>query len=109
VAETERAYIQLLITNGVEIKTSQDIQVYNTATGVVSRIAPMVVDGNSLFFLKLQGDTNIYQASFPALLLLLDVDPGDEITVNYSESNGLRVIEELEIVKKVSEEAEPDT
>ena len=109
VAETERAYIQLLITNGVEVRTAEAVQMFDSATGVVTSISPLVIEGNSHFFVKLKGDSNIYDATMPALLYLLDVEVGDEVEISYRQSDSVRMIEELKIVKKVTVETTPNT
>jgi len=101
VAATEAAYKRLLITNGVEIGEDVVEPDYDQATGVVKRVATAVIDGNSHFFLTLEGDSNIYEATMPAVLVVLTLDPGDEVRISFWQSEAVRVIEDLEIIEKV--------
>ncbi|MDR0499688.1 MAG: Tat pathway signal sequence [Coriobacteriales bacterium] len=56
VADCQRAYQALLVTNGVEMPEA-DAPATNTVTGRVVRIATAVIDGNSHFYLSL--DTSV--------------------------------------------------
>jgi len=108
VAETERVYKQLLITNGVEMGVDEVTLEFDTATGVVKRIATAVIDGNSHFYITLENDSNVYEILIPALMAVLELDPGDEVRFSYVQSDAARLVEELEITKKVEVDIRPE-
>jgi uncharacterized membrane protein YgcG len=97
-AGTEQAYKALLITNGIELEGEEELALnYEEASGVVARIATAVIEGNSHFYLVLEGDTNIYDCALPALFQVLQLDPGQEVTLRYWQDGDIRVVEELKI------------
>ncbi|MDR2036206.1 MAG: Tat pathway signal sequence [Coriobacteriales bacterium] len=102
-ANTEAAYKRLLITNGVELGDDLVAPDYETVTGVVKRISTAVVEGNSQFFVTLEGDSNLYQCVFPAILMVLDAESGDEVEISYWQNEGMRVVEEFKIIKRAAD------
>ncbi len=95
--ETEQAYKALLLANGVEMEEEEESTEYEEVTGVVERIATAVIDGNSHFYLVLEGDTRLYDCALPALLTVLQVEPGQTVTLAYWMSGDVPVVEEITI------------
>lgn len=95
--ETEQAYRSLLLANGVELEGDEDLVLGEVVTGVVERVASAVVDGNSHFYLVLEGDSNLYDCALPTVFAVLLVEPGQEVTLTYQEDGGAYVVQELAI------------
>lgn len=100
VAETQKSYEQLLVTNG--IVTSGELQeVGNSASGVIASMAQAVIDGNSHFYLRLEGDSNIYDFALPGMISIVSYSIGDTISFEYQENDSPFTV--LEITNPNSE------
>ncbi|MCL1799204.1 MAG: Tat pathway signal sequence [Eggerthellaceae bacterium] len=88
VSGTQKAYTQLLVTNGVLTEEEGTLQAGSAeASGTIVHMATAVVEGNSHFYLRLAGDTNIYDFALPALLDIVAYGVGDHIEFTYFESD----------------------
>ena len=67
VAECQKAYQALLATNGVLADSNVDTGSLE-AQGTISHIAQAVVEGNSHFYVTLEGDKGIYDFALPGLI-----------------------------------------
>ena len=67
-----------------------------TASGRVSRIATAVIDGNSHFYLTLEGDPAIYDCALPEVMAVLTVSVGDTVELTYYEYEPFAVVIALE-------------
>ena len=87
VADTQKSYEALLATNGVatDVAGSADTQ---RATGTIRSIAQAVIDGNSHFYVTLDGSGSIYDFALPGLLEIVRYRVGDSITFTYLEGPG---------------------
>jgi hypothetical protein len=98
IAAAHRDYLTLLSSSGVEAQVP--LVESQVATGTVNRIVPAVIDGNSHFFIVLQGDPNIYDCSIPNLSQALLVQVGDEVKLSYTtneEDNIMRTVQQIQI------------
>ena len=66
VADCQKAYLALLATNGVD--TAGEAMETLDAQGVIVHMAQAVVEGNSHFYVKLEGDESIYDFALPGLI-----------------------------------------
>lgn len=66
------------------------------AEGVVESIQPVVTDGNTRWYFKLQGDASIYVAAISASSNLPFVKAGDTVSATYTEKNGVREVSALQ-------------
>lgn len=84
VAEAQKNYYQALSDNGNNVSDSQNIVEYS---GVITRFQSVVVEGNSRFYMQLDGldKTLIAPISLSDLLPLLK--EGDAITITYLETD----------------------
>ena len=80
-AECEQQYIRLLAQNN--ISTPVDLPETNT-TGTIADIRTAVLDGNSYYFLRLEGEEVFYSLSAAGNPLVVTLDPGDEIAVEHT-------------------------
>jgi hypothetical protein len=82
VAEAQQAYEALLATNGV-VDASVEIADVEEKTGVITSIAQAVVDGNSHFYVVLEGERTMYDFALPGLLDIVTYQVGDTISFTY--------------------------
>ena len=85
VSECEKAYRSLLRENGIETASGQEGS--QTVTGKITKIAQAVVDGNSHYYLMLEGMDDIFDVSVYDHLDIIRYETGDEITLGYEESD----------------------
>ncbi|MBQ6586690.1 MAG: Tat pathway signal sequence [Coriobacteriales bacterium] len=104
VSETQANYQQLLVTNGVlgredvtQVLPEGDLQ---EATGVVTNMAQAVVDGNTHFFLMLQGQSAIFEVNVADCLDVLFAEPGDTVTISYIAGEDTYAVQGVVVVKK---------
>ena len=98
VADAQTAYIAAL-TNDAQVKID-DRAIANSDTipkvdGTIEAIQSVVVEGNTLFYFKLQGDSSIYIAGINANLNLPFMGPGTQVSVTYTEKDGAREVTTL--------------
>lgn len=83
VVDCQKAYKTLLKNNGVNISGSAANDGEKTASGVISRMATAVVDGNTHYYVMLKGDDNIYDFVLPGMLDIVRYKEGDSIKFTY--------------------------
>ena len=88
VAGCQEAYEALLATNGVQLEGSAvDSIGVKTATGTIVRITDAVMDGNTHFYVQLDGSGEMYDFALPNMLGIVSYQVGDEITFTYVEGD----------------------
>ncbi len=87
VADTQKSYEALLATNGIDTSAGGSIDTLN-ASGVIRTIAQAVLEGNSHFYVTLEGDEAIYDFALPGLLGIVSYRVGDVITFTFLEGVG---------------------
>ena len=90
VAETQENYVKMLAEQGVLDGDQAEQAVAQTsmqASGKIATMAQGVVDGNSHFYVTLEGDEPgaIYDFALPGLLPIVTYQVGDEVEFSYSE------------------------
>ena len=101
VKECEQKYLELLRTNGIgNGKNDATADLYQTATGTITAIAPIVTDGNTHYYVALQGRQKLFDLdmSETSLLDIIRYQVGEQITFSYSDGEG-----ELYEVKEIAE------
>lgn len=118
VAECEQAYVQLLAREGA-LSEEQVAQVVATTQtkGVIETITQAVVDGNSHFYVTLEGDGAIYDFALPTMLPIVTYQAGDTVEFGYAEGEQANVVTNFEDIDAVgsvfagdaaAEEDDPD-
>lgn len=92
VLQCENNYKQLLNENG--IVTEEVIESQNK-TGIISRIAQAVVDGNSHYYIMFEGSTEIYDVNVADYVEIIMYNVGDEATFEYQENDKTNVVTAL--------------
>jgi hypothetical protein len=97
----QEVYKTLLATNGVELPVEPAAETHE-ASGTVERIGQAVIEGNSHFYLKLEGDSRIYDCAVPKLIEVITLAEGDQITLTYragQEGDATHAVEKIVSVK----------
>lgn len=103
VADCQKAYLALLATNGVD--TAGEAMDTLEAEGVIVHMTQAVVEGNSHFYVKLEGDERIYDFALPGLMEIVGYREGDTITFAYLESEVTNPVESITAADGKVEEA----
>lgn len=88
--ETEKSYKKLLRANGVSTDddSGKATKTGGTATGTISLISPVVLDGNSHYYVMLNGDGTLYDCPVANVLDIVRFKEGDSVTLTVSGDNG---------------------
>lgn len=87
VAQTQQAYEALLATNGLVTEENKPANV-TEASGIISLLSQVVLDGNTHFYVMLEGDSNLYDFKMPNMLDIVRYKEGDTITFDYVRADG---------------------
>jgi predicted membrane protein len=98
VAECEAAYVKLLATNGMIDAGEAAVELVATAdaSGTIATITEAVVDGNSHFYVTLEGDDAIYDFALPTMLPIVTYQVGDEVEFSYAEGDAANTVTAFE-------------
>ena len=86
VEETQDAYLDLLEQNGIDVDGSDLIEIFQ-GYGVIAAMAQAVIDGNTHYYVTLEGDDALYEFELPDLLEILTYSVGDVIEFTYTEGD----------------------
>ena len=88
--ETEKSYKKLLRANGVSTDddSGKATKMDGTATGAISLISPVVLDGNSHYYVMLNGDGTLYDCPVANVVDIVRFKEGDSVTLTVSGDNG---------------------
>lgn len=88
--ETEKSYKKLLRANGVSTDddSGKATKTDGTATGTISLISPVVLDGNSHYYVMLNGDGMLYDCPVANVVDIVRFKEGDSVTLTVSGDNG---------------------
>lgn len=89
VAECEKAYISLLKTNGI---SGGAVSVGEDVTGIIETLAPVVLEGNSHYYVVLSGRDGIYDVSVSEFPQVVHFREGDSITLDYMAGETLHTV-----------------
>lgn len=93
VAECEKAYIKLLNNNGISAAIDGETK---NITGTIRRIAQSVIDGNSHFYLVLEGNDLVFDVPVNDYLQVVALEEGDRVKIEYIEGNPVCTVYDLE-------------
>ena len=94
VADCQKQYEALLATNGVAASEGEVADML-TASGPVRSIAQGVIEGNSHFYLTIDGTEGIFDFALPGLLDVVAYRVGDTISFTYIEGTGINTVYEI--------------
>lgn len=81
VSDCEQKYIQLLANKGI---TTEEELPRTEVSGVISDIRTAVMDGNSYYFIQLEGDPTYYAISAAENPLAVILNVGDQVTIQHT-------------------------
>lgn len=94
VADTQKSYISLIAASG-SAETPVEGQSFAEANGKIKTIAQAVIEGNSHFYMTLEGDARIYDFALPAMVDVVSYGVGDTIALRYTEGDPTSVVQEI--------------
>lgn len=91
IQECEKNYNRLLNTNGI---VSQSAEKEKSITGKITAIAPVVIDGNTHYYVCLENSDDIYDVTMTDeyLIGIIRYQVGDIISIKYHEGYGLQTV-----------------
>ncbi len=96
VADTQKAYEQLLATNGaISTNDLKESNTYKEAKGRIRSISQGVIGGNSHYYVVLEGDNAIYDFALPNLVGIVRYKEGDEVNFAYVENEPTKPASEI--------------
>ncbi len=84
VSECEENYTDLMYENGIK-KKAEDTREVKSITAKITKIAQGVVNGNSHFYIMLEGLEDIFDVSVVDFIDIIKYDVGDTVTIEYKE------------------------
>ena len=94
VGECEEEYQKLLAKEGLQDK--EDTSKKLSITGKITKIAQSVLEGNTHYFLMIEGSDKIFEASIVDFIEMIQYEVGQEITVQYKEGVKTNIITKIE-------------
>lgn len=91
VGACESQYNELLLTNGVK-EVEKDTREIEEITGTITKIAQSVVEGNSHYYIMVEGSDAIFDVAVGDLIDIIRYNVGDEITMEYKEAENLNTV-----------------
>ena len=84
VKDCENVYVKLLATNGISNNTNESL--YEQAAGTIDAIAPIVIEGNTHYYILLKNSDKLYDvnATDENLQTIIRYQAGDDIKFTYS-------------------------
>lgn len=112
VSKCEENYLELMQENGIETDDSAAAKETKTITGTITRIAQGVVEGDSHFYVMVEGSDEIFDVSVVDFIDIIKYDVGQEVTMEYREGEKTNVVLSLNGEEKnpiAEEEEETDS
>lgn len=82
VSECEEEYQKLLLKEGIQQEETDTREVL-TLSGNITKIAQGVIDGDSHYFIMMEGSDEIFDISVVDMIQIIKYEVGQEITVEY--------------------------
>ncbi len=82
VSSCEASYTDLMYENGIKA-VAEDTREIETVTANIRRIVQGVIDGNSHYFVMLEGSDDIFDISIAEYISIIGYDVGDKVTIEY--------------------------
>lgn len=82
VSECEEEYQKMLLKEGIQ-KEEEDTREIFTMTGTITKIVQSVINGNSHYYIMLEGSEDIFDIAIADMVQIIKYEVGQEITVEY--------------------------
>ena len=107
VSSCEAAYTDLMYENGIKA-VAEDTREIQTVTAKISRIVQGVIDGNSHYFVMLEGSDDIFDISIAEYISIIGYDVGDKVTIEYKAGEETNTVLSLDGEEKARVQKEMD-
>ena len=84
VSECEQVYTNLMYENGIK-EVEEDTREVQTMTAAISRSAQGVIDGNTHYYIMLEGSDAIFDVPIVEYIDVIRYNVGDTVTIEYKE------------------------
>lgn len=106
VSQCEENYNTLMYENGIK-QTPEDTRDVKSVTARITKIAQGVVDGNSHYYIMVEGSDEIFDIPVVDFIDIIRYDVGDEVTIEYKEGQKSNTVLSVDgIERESSAEAE---
>lgn len=99
VSECEENYTTLMYENGIK-QTPEDTRDIKSLTASITKIAQSVVEGNSHYYIMVEGSDAIFDISVVDFIDIIRYNVGDEVTLEYKEGEQSNTVFSLNGVEK---------
>lgn len=93
VSQCESSYVELLKDNGIALAVTDP---QDETAGTIRKIAQTVVDGNSHYYILLEGSDDIYDVSVGDFMNIILYEVGDTVSFGYVQEDGYRMVVSLD-------------
>ena len=90
-ASTQKSYETLLRNNGISTSEGSVTSEGSTVTGTILSVQPVVIEGNSHYYLLLDGDDRIFDCPVATVVDVVRYDVGSKVTLTVSSGDGTLV------------------
>lgn len=101
VSECEEEYSKLMYENGIQ-EIPEDTREIQSITAPITKIAQGVVEGNSHYYIMLEGSDEIFDVSVVDFIDIIRYDVGDEVTIEYKEGESSNTVLSLNGIEKTT-------
>lgn len=108
VGQCEEQYTSLMYENGIKVD-APDERTVESLTGKITKIAEGVVNGNSHYYIMLEGSEDIFDVSVVDFIDIIRYEVGDEVTVEYKEDEAANAVLSLNGKEASGTEKQTDT
>ena len=111
VSKCEESYTELMQENGIETDDSSAAKETKTITGAITKVAQGVVDGDSHFYVMVEGSDEIFDVSVVNFIDIIKYDVGQQVTMEYQDGEKTNVVLSLNGEEKnpIKEEEDEET
>lgn len=102
VSQCEENYTTLMYENGIK-ETPEDTRDVLSISAAITKIAQGVVDGNSHYYIMVEGSDEIFDIPVVDFIDIIRYDVGDEVTIEYKEGKQSNTVLSLNGVEKTRE------
>lgn len=102
VSACEENYTNLMYENGIKT-VAEDTREIEKITAPISRIVQGVIDGNSHYFVMLEGSDDIFDISIAEYISIIGYDVGDKVTIEYKEGEDTNTVLSLNGITKTTQ------
>ena len=88
-SECEKSYKSLLRSNGITpVSGSSSSAIEGSITGKIISVSPVVLDGNTHYYLLIEGSNSIYDCPIASVIDVVRYKEGDTVTLSVDASTG---------------------